>query len=129
MELNVPGAQGAARTIPVGQHDAERILAARLAVIAHIHLIGPTPTVDLGCALDMTGRRPGHRVCRHPGALDLQSGTMVDVGQMAPKPVLDPTRHTEGPFRTRWRRDPSSTGHEVPAWADGPAAGDICVRR
>src|SRR5712691_103100 len=54
---------------------------------------------------------------------------MVDIGEMAPKSaVLDPTCHTEGPFRTRWcPGDPSSTGHEVAAGADGPAAGDISV--
>src|SRR5437660_12149985 len=85
--------------IAIGQHDAERVFASRLAVVAHIHLIGePTPTVDLGCTLDMTGRRPGHRVCRHPGSLDLHVGSMVDIGEMAPtSAVLDPTSHTEGP--------------------------------
>src|SRR2546427_3977593 len=131
MKLDIAADQKPRSAIPIGQHNAERILAARLAVIAHIHLIGPTPTVDLGCALDMTGRRPGHRVCRHPGSLDLHVGSVVDIGQMAPKTaVLDPTCHTEGPSLTRWcPGDPSATGHEVPTGADGPAAGDICVRR
>src|SRR5207302_5941972 len=70
-------------------------------------------------------------VCPHPGSLDLHVGSVVDIGQMAPKTaVLDPTCHTEGPSLTRWcPGDPSSTGHEVPTGADGPAAGDIGVRR
>ena len=55
---------------------------------------------------------------------------MVDVGQMAPKTaVLDPTCDTEVPFLTRWRCDPSSTGHEVPTRANGSATGDISMRR
>src|SRR2546425_857115 len=64
-------------------------------------------------------------------SLDLHVGSMVDVGQMAPKSaVLDPTCHTEGPSLTRWCAcDPSSTGHEVPTGAHGSATGDICVCR
>src|SRR2546425_612315 len=55
---------------------------------------------------------------------------MVDVGQMAPKTaVLDPTCDTEVPFLTRWRCDPSSTGHEVPTRAYGSTTGDISMRR
>src|SRR5437867_8153048 len=132
MELDVAALQRPRSVIPIGQRDAEHVIASRLAVIAHIHLIGPTPTVDVGCALDMACRSVNYAVRCNTSALDLwTTRAVVDIGEMAPKSaVLDPTCHTEGPSLTRWcPDDPSATGHEVPAWAGGPAAGDICVRR
>src|SRR5947207_315684 len=132
MKLDVAARQRPRSVIPIGQRDAEHVIAARLAVIAHIHLIGPTPTVDVGCALDMACRSVNYRVRCNASALDLwTTRAVVDIGQMAPKTaVLDPACHTEGPSLTRWcPGDPSASGHEVPTGADGPAAGDIGVRR
>src|SRR2546427_4994092 len=141
MELDVAAAQGCAGRMvqvvgpahPVAAHpDLKGIIATRLTVISHIHLIGePRLTVELGCALDMTRRRRRVSVGCNASPLHLRTIlAMVDVGQMAPKTaVLDPTCDTEVPFLTRWRCDPSSTGHEVPTRANGSATGDISMRR
>src|SRR5437867_2148008 len=133
MELDVAAPQPPPRNrMPIGQREAKRVVAARLTVIAHFHVIGePTLTVNLGRAIDMTRRRANYRVGCNASSLYLWTiRAMVDVGQMAPESaVLDPTCYTEGPSRTRRGGDPAATGHEVPTRAYGSTTGDISMRR
>src|SRR5256885_888692 len=124
MKLDVAARQRPRSVIPIGQLEVKRVVAAWLAVIAHIHLIEPTPTVDVSGALDMRclGVNSGVRPTAGPFAFGPPGAGVVIVRTPQNPAVLDPACHTEGPSLTRWCAcDPSSTGHEVPTGAHGSA--------
>src|SRR6267378_1230720 len=86
VQLDVAAGELARREVTVRQRDRERVLAPRLTVVGHDHLVGDTaPVGQLSGALDPARNRPGDFVTRHPGALDLEAGAMVDVRQVAPQ--------------------------------------------
>src|SRR5262245_26624866 len=125
MELYIAPSQAARGGIAIGQADAESIIAAGLAIIRHLHLIGaPRHAINLASAFDKPRCGTGDHVHRTTGPLHLHSGSMVYIMQMAPKtPIFDATRYREGASSPGGRAgDPPAAGHELPAGAGGPAA-------